>query len=90
MVHNFAYLANHLLFLLHCLCNDLYLLQGLRNTNNHSFLCSGWSDTAYGCSKSKVHAVAAEAGGPNWQVLSSTALKSYVAVTPNRWKRRIV
>jgi hypothetical protein len=24
MVHTFAYLANHLLFLLHCFCNDLY------------------------------------------------------------------
>jgi len=26
---------------------------------------AGWSDTAYGCSKSKVHAAAAEADGPN-------------------------
>ena len=38
--------------------------------------CAGWSDTAYDCSKSRVHAAAAEAGGPNLQVSSSAASKS--------------
>jgi hypothetical protein len=46
------------------------------NTKNHSVWCFGWSDTAYGCSKCSVHAAAAEAGGPDWPVLSSAALKS--------------
>jgi len=51
-------------------------LYGLQNTKNRRVWCAGWSDTAYGCSKSRVHAAAAEAGGPNLQVLSLTALKS--------------
>jgi hypothetical protein len=39
----------------------------------------GWLKSAYGCSKSRVHAAAAEAGGPNLPVSSSAALKSYIA-----------
>jgi hypothetical protein len=46
------------------------------NTKHDSVWCAGWSDTAYDCSKSKVHAAAAEAGAPNWDVSSLTALKS--------------
>jgi len=38
--------------------------------------CAGWADTAYGCSNSRVHAAAAEAGGPSLYVLSSAALES--------------
>ena len=40
--------------------------------------CTGWSITAYGCSKSRVHAAAAEAGGQNLQVSSSAALESHI------------
>jgi len=36
MVHKFN--ANHLLFLLHCFCNDLYSIQGL-NTEDHRVWC---------------------------------------------------
>jgi hypothetical protein len=44
---------------------------------NHSIKCSGWSDSApYGFSISRVHTAAAEAGGLNWQISSSAALKS--------------
>ena len=46
------------------------------NTKHDSVWCAGWSDTAYGCSKSRVHAAAAEAGGPNLHVSSSAAPKS--------------
>jgi len=53
-----------------------YLLQGLQNTKNNSVWCAGWSDTAHPFSKSRVHAAAAEAGGPNLHVSSSAALKS--------------
>ena len=35
----------------------------------------GWLKSAYGCSKSRVHAAAAEAGGPSWYVSSSAALE---------------
>ena len=42
----------------------------IKNTKNHRVWCAGWSDTAYCCSKSKVHAAAAEAGGPSWYVSS--------------------
>ena len=45
-------------------CNVLYLLKGLYNTRNHSVWCSGWSDTAYGFSKSRVHAAADKAWAP--------------------------
>ena len=60
----------------HFSCNDLKLLLGLQNTKNHRVWCADWSGTAYGCSKSKVHATAAEAGGPSWYVSSSAALES--------------
>jgi hypothetical protein len=30
----------------------------LKITKNHRVCCAGWSDTAYGCSKSTVHAAA--------------------------------
>jgi hypothetical protein len=79
MAHYFAYLANHLVFLPHFSCN-FYLLQGLQNTKHHSVWCAGWSDTAYGCSKSRVHAAAAEAGGPSWYVSSSAALESELSL----------
>jgi len=35
-----------------------YLFYELQNTKNHSIQCSGWSDTPYDCSKSRVHAAA--------------------------------
>jgi hypothetical protein len=35
-------------------------------TKNRQVWRAGWSDTAYGCSKSRNHAAAAEAGGPSW------------------------
>ena len=34
------------------------------NTINHRVWCAGWSDTAYGCSKSRDHAVAEEVWAP--------------------------
>ena len=64
MVHKFAYPANHLLFILHYFCNDLYLIQGFQNTKHHSGWCAGWSDTVYGCSKNRVHAAADQAWAP--------------------------
>jgi len=60
-------------------CNDLYLLYGFQNTKNHSAWCAGWSDTAHPFSEIKVHAAAAEAGGPSWYVSSSAALESDVS-----------
>jgi len=45
-----------------------------QNTKNYSVWCAGWSDTAYGCSKSRIHATAVEAGGSKFPVLSSAAL----------------
>ena len=47
-----------------------------KTRKNHSVWCAGLSETAYGCSKSRVHAAAAEAGGQNLQVSSSAALES--------------
>ena len=49
-----------------------------KTRKNHSVWCAGWSETAYGCSKSRVHAAAAEAGGQNLQVSSSAALESHI------------
>jgi hypothetical protein len=37
MVHKIAYLANHLLFLLHCFCNNLYSFQEFQNTKTTGF-----------------------------------------------------
>jgi hypothetical protein len=41
----------------------------------YSVWCAGWSDTANGCSKSRVHAVTDWYGSTNWQFSSSAAWK---------------
>jgi hypothetical protein len=59
MVHKFAFLANHLLFLLHCFCNELSLQNDSKTqkTNQLNAL-AGQIQHDYGSSKSTVHTAA--------------------------------
>ena len=76
MAHSFVYLANHLVFFHNSLAMLLIYYKDFKTQKNIQFGSFGWSDAAYGCSKSKVHTAAAEAGGLSWYVSSSAALES--------------
>jgi len=61
----FSYITNHLTVPLHFFCIHICLLQELHTTKSQVIWCSGLSDPAHGCLKSRVHAAANLAYAPS-------------------------